>query len=86
MVSLNVPLDMPGFGNEKHIILDSNLFIIKNLSRVEFFLLGYIRPHIHSSLIHKYDTANTPYLISECFNYVTTLCSQLVLTITFSFH
>ena len=27
MVSLNVPLDMPGFGNEKHIILDSNLLV-----------------------------------------------------------
>ena len=40
MVSLIVPLDMPGFGNEKHIILDSNLLVgltQKNLSRVEFF-------------------------------------------------
>ena len=27
MVSLIVPLDMPGFGNEKHIILDSNLLV-----------------------------------------------------------
>ena len=41
MVSLIVPLDMPGFGNEKHIILDSTLLVgyltQKNLSRVEFF-------------------------------------------------
>ena len=65
MVSLNVPLDMPGFGNEKHIILDSYLLVgyltQKNLSRVECFLLRYIRPHIHSSLIHKYDPVNAPY-------------------------
>ena len=27
MVSLIVPLDMPGFGNEKHIILDSNCLL-----------------------------------------------------------
>ena len=49
MVSLIVLLDMPGFGNEKHIILDSNLLVgyltQKNLSRVEFFSKIYKASH-----------------------------------------
>ena len=51
MVSLIiiVPLDMPGFGNEKHIILDCNLLVgyltQKNLSRVEFFSKIYKAAH-----------------------------------------
>ena len=50
----------------------------KNLSRVEFFLLGYIRPHIHSSLIHKYDPVNTPYfrMIQLCHDIVFSACAN----------